>query len=174
MKKYILIIFLIFCLFSFSANDGKVTVGLKAQVLENTNLLLEVTALDNAGSDNKSFTFDFGNLIKGVSEEELKGTFQVRLLKNSKEINFDFEPEYLLIDNSENNFLGKQVINKQTKNNVILTYLLEKITGEKNVSKNFGNLLIKANSKGSNVLPGVFLENNISIKITIKNQKTGL
>lgn len=172
MKKYIFILFLIFCLFSFSANDGKVTIGLKAQVLDNTNLLLEISAIDNAGADNKSLTFDFGNLIKGVSEEELKGTFQVRLLKNSNEILFDNAPSYKLIENS--NDLGVQTITKTTNNNVILTYTLQEILGQKNTTKNFGTLIINANAKGNNVNVGTFLENNVYIKITLTNQTTGL
>lgn len=170
MKKLMFILFFNIFLIGYSANDGKVKVGLKAQVLDPTNLLMEIVPLDNAGNDNKSLGFNFGNLVKGT-EEELSGTFQVRLLKSANEVPFDFPPEYtLVLGDPKTSQTTSHILNTTTSNGVALTYTLKNSVGQANVKRNLNGLFVRTNTKGANVQSGEFIDNQVSIKVMLRNQ----
>lgn len=180
MKKLFTLVIMIFGIICFANEDkkidGTVKVGLRAQVLDPTKLLMEITALENAGKDHKSLTFDFGNLVKGISQDTLQGTFQVRLLKSSTEIAFDNTPRYTLVKYSNPADQSPEKAKNFTTNvnGVSLNYSLRETEGVAGIKRNKGTLLVSADARGSNVKLGEFTDNSIKIKITLDNQVTGL
>lgn len=171
MKKLFLIYILLFSFIGL-ASENKVAVTLKAEVLDNTNLLMEITALDNAGKDNKSLEFDFGDLVKGT-QDTLQGTFQVRLLNSGGEVKFDNAPEYILIKKGT----GDSVISNKTFDNMVrdvsLHYNLRDTRGVAGITRNQGTLMVSATTT-VNSLAGAFYDGSVSIKITLANQQSGI
>lgn len=153
----------------------------KGNVIEATKLTMEVTALDNAGPDGRSMTFNFGDLVKGISKEDLVGTFRVRLLKKATSSNdieehkFDKEPKYTLIGGAEGtgaDSIGET--NTTTTNGVKLKYVLGAVKGVKDVTRNEEKLTVSADASNySSVSVGQFTDSSVKVKITLDSQTTG-
>ena len=78
--------------------DALLPLVVTGNVIEPTDLMLEVTPVLNAGPDGKSLALDFGDLIKGKSKQTLNGTFIARLLTSAgKESYFANEPTYKIV-----------------------------------------------------------------------------
>lgn len=154
-------------------------VTVKGNVVEATKLTMEVTALDNAGADGRTMTFNFGDLIKGISTEELVGTFRVRLVKNDsglKEIEFDNAPKYSLVggtaeDKDLTSDTGIAESSVTTTNHVSLKFKLGSVKGTKKVLQNTEKLTVTADAVSANV--GLFTDSSVKIKVTLDTQSTG-
>lgn len=156
--------------------SGVLPVVVKGNVVDATKLTMEITALDNAGPDGRSLTFNFGDLVKGAGKEDLVGTFRVRLLKNGAsgidEFAFDKAPKYTLLggtngDGRENN--AEEDIT--TTNLVGLKYHLGSTKGTAGVTRNEEKLTVSADATSANV--GAFTDSSIKIKVTLDNQVAG-
>ena len=64
--------------------DALLPLVVTGNVVEPTDLMLEVTPVLNAGPDGKSLAYDFGDMIQGITKQTLNGTFTVRLLTSDK------------------------------------------------------------------------------------------
>lgn len=139
-------------------------------VIEPTDLMLEVTPVLNAGPDGKSLAYDFGDLIKGMSKQTLNGTFIAKLLTSSgKESYFANEPIYKIVKSD-----GTEVQdNKQsnTLNGIKLDYSLAKPKGEAGVKVNRGTVVVSADATAPEATTGLFTDTGLSVKISVANQK---
>ena len=115
-------------------------------VIEPTDLMLEVTPVLNAGPDGKSLAYDFGDLIKGMSKQTLNGTFNVRLLtKNQEESYFATAPEYKIVQADGVDVLDSKKTNT-LNNGVKIDYSLAKPNGESGVKINRGTVVVSADA----------------------------
>lgn len=138
-------------------------------VVEPTDLMLEVTPVLNAGPDGKSLAFDFGDLIKGTSKQTLNGTFTTRLLtSDKKESYFASAPTYEIVMAD-----GSQASNtkKTLGNDVALEYSLSQPKGEAGVKTNRGTVVVSADATNATTA-GLFTDTGLSVKISVKNQKS--
>lgn len=140
-------------------------------VVEPTDLMLEVTPVLNAGPDGKSLAYDFGDMIQGISKQTLNGTFTARLLtKNKEESYFASAPTYEIVkaDGSATDDLsnGRTLANK-----VKLFYSLAQPKGEAGVKTNRGTVVVSADATDSGVTTGLFTDTGLSVKISVTNQK---
>lgn len=181
MKKLLLTALLAVSATAFAGLTTTVTSGteslalpvtVKGNVVEATKLTMELTALDNAGPDGRTMTFNFGDLVKGISKEDLVGTFQVRLLKNNDasngvdEIPFSGTPIYELVGGNLEN--SNQTSKTTTPNKVKLTYQLGSLQGLAGVTKNTEKLTVTADSSDYNTVQvGQFTDAAVKIKVTL-------
>lgn len=184
MKKLLLTALLAVSATAFAGLTTTVTSGtetlalpvtVKGNVVDATKLTMELTALDNAGADGRTMTFNFGNLVKGISVDELVGTFRVRLLKEEgstvNEIPFDKEPKYTLVGGTVANDIdlttstGEAESSVTASNNVTLKYHLGSVKGLAKVTSNTEKLTVTADAKNATV--GQFTDNSIKIKVTL-------
>lgn len=146
---------------------GALPVVVKGNVIEATKLTMELTALDNAGVDGRSMTFNFGDLVKGISDDTLVGTFQVRLLKvkngKTEEVAFAGAPQYTLLKGTES---PNSTFTVNTTNNVKLDYVLQGTQGTAGITKNTERLAVTASAKSAEV--GQFTDSSIKIQVTLQ------
>lgn len=182
MKKLFLVAMLVVGATSFGAvvkpvnqaqgtTDALLPLVVTGNVIEPTDLMLEVTPVLNAGPDGKSLAFDFGDMIKGLSKQTLNGTFNVRLLNSSKkESYFASAPTYEIVMAD-----GSQAQANNTKktlgNQVALEYSLSQPKGEAGVKTNRGTVVVSADATNATDT-GLFTDTGLSVKISIKNQKS--
>ncbi len=139
-------------------------------VIEPTDLMLEVTPVLNAGPDGKSLAYDFGDLIKGMSKQTLNGTFNVRLLtKNQEESYFATAPEYKIVQADGVDVLDSKKTNT-LNNGVKIDYSLAKPNGESGVKINRGTVVVSADATSASTA-GLFTDTGLSVKVSISNQK---
>lgn len=196
MKKLLVAALLAVGATSFAAVTVPVTTGnesgvlpivVKGNVIDATNLTMEITALDNAGPDGRSMTFNFGDLVKGYGKEDLVGTFRVRLLRTKtkdqpststnpvQEFAFDKEPKYTLIGGTEGTGVdGIAEVNTTTTNHVPLHYHLGSVKGVKGVTRNEEKLTVSADATGDAVTVGQFTDSSVKVKITLDSQTAGI
>ena len=150
--------------------DALLPLVVTGNVIEPTDLMLEVTPVLNAGPDGKSLALDFGDLIKGKSKQTLNGTFIARLLTSAgKESYFANEPTYKIVKAD-----GTEVSdNKQTNtlNGVKIDYSLAQPKGEAGVKTNSGTVVVSADATDVGVTTGLFTDTGLSVKISVPNQK---
>lgn len=142
-------------------------------VIEPTDLMLEVTPVLNAGPDGKSLAYDFGDLIKGMSKQTLNGTFNVRLLaKDKSESYFATAPQYSIVK-ADGTDANDDLTNGRTlSNKVKLLYGLAQPKGEAGVKMNRGTVVVSADATASDVTTGLFTDTGLSVKVTVTNQKS--
>lgn len=141
-------------------------------VVEPTDLMLEVTPVLNAGPDGKSLTFDFGDMIKGFSKQTLNGTFNVRLItKDKKESFFAEAPQYSIVKADGSDASNDLTNGRTLSNNVKLLYGLAQPTGETGVKLNRGTVVVSADATADNITTGLFTDTGLSVKISVTNQK---
>ena len=142
--------------------DALLPLVVTGNVIEPTDLMLEVTPVLNAGPDGKSLALDFGDLING--------TFIARLLTSAgKESYFANEPTYKIVKAD-----GTEVSdNKQTNtlNGVKIDYSLAQPKGEAGVKTNRGTVVVSADATDVGVTTGLFTDTGLSVKISVPNQK---
>ena len=145
-------------------------------VIEPTDLMLEVTPVLNAGPDGKSLAYDFGDLIKGMSKQTLNGTFNVRLLtKEGKESFFVNAPTYSIVKAANGSEATTETTDGKTlTNNVKLLYGLAQPKGEAGVKMNRGTVVVSADATAENVTTGLFTDTGLSVKVSVTNQKPAL
>lgn len=190
MKKLFLVAMLVVGATSFGAvvkpvnqakgtTDALLPLVVTGNVVEPTDLMLEVTPVLNAGPDGKSLAYDFGDLIKGTSKQTLNGTFTARLLtKNNEESFFAAAPQYSIVKAEDGNLADGQGANggKTTKtltNNVNLEYSLVQPKGEAGVKTNRGTVVVSADATTATTT-GLFTDTGLSVKISVTNQKAAL
>lgn len=142
-------------------------------VIEPTDLMLEVTPVLNAGPDGKSLAYDFGDMIKGVTKQTLNGTFNVRLLtKEGKESFFVNAPTYSIVKATDGLEATTETTDGKTlTNNVKLLYGLAQPKGEAGVKMNRGTVVVSADATAGNVTTGLFTDTGLSVKISVANQR---
>lgn len=141
-------------------------------VVEPTDLMLEVTPVLNAGPDGKSLAYDFGDMIQGITKQTLNGTFTVRLLtSDKKESYFATAPEYSIVKATDGSVATDETTTGKTlANNVKLLYGLAQPKGEAGVKTNRGTVVVSADATAQNVTTGLFTDTGLSVKISIANQ----
>lgn len=140
-------------------------------VVEPTDLMLEVTPVLNAGPDGKSLAYDFGDMIQGISKQTLNGTFTVRLLTKDKEESFfATAPKYTLVKADGTNATDTDLKDKELTNKVKLSYSLAQPVGEAGVKTNRGTVVVSADATPAGVTTGLFTDTGLSVKISIANQ----
>lgn len=140
-------------------------------VIEPTDLMLEVTPVLNAGPDGKSLAYDFGDMIKGVTKQTLNGTFNVRLLtKSGEESYFASAPEYKIVKVSDGLVAGSSETQKTLDNKVSLSYNLAQPKGEAGVKLNRGTVVVSADATSASTA-GLFTDTGLSVKVSISNQR---
>lgn len=140
-------------------------------VIEPTDLMLEVTPVLNAGPDGKSLAFDFGDMIQGITKQTLNGTFNVRLLtSDKKESYFKEAPTYKIVQANGDEVAESKKTNKLT-NGVNLDYSLAQPKGEAGVKGNRGTVVVSADATAENVTTGLFTDTGLSVKVSVTNQK---
>lgn len=141
-------------------------------VIEPTDLMLEVTPVLNAGPDGKSLAYDFGDMIQGVTKQTLNGTFTARLLTQTKKESFFIaEPEYSIVKASDGTVAsGGDINDKALGNGVKLTYGLAQPKGEAGVKINRGTVVVSADATNASAT-GLFTDTGLSVKISVTNQK---
>lgn len=148
-------------------------------VIEPTDLMLEVTPVLNAGPDGKSLAYDFGDLIKGMSKQTLNGTFTARLLtQDKKESYFAAAPQYSIVKAEDGNLADGQSTNggktaRILDNAVNLDYSLVQPKGEAGVRVNRGTVVVSADATNA-TSTGLFTDTGLSVKISVTNQKSAL
>lgn len=144
-------------------------------VVEPTDLMLEVTPVLNAGPDGKSLAYDFGDMIQGISKQTLNGTFTARLLTQAKKESFFIaEPVYSIVKASDGTEAsGGDINDKALGNGVKLTYGLAQLKGEAGVKTNRGTVVVSADATDASAT-GLFTDTGLSVKISVTNQKSAL
>lgn len=144
-------------------------------VVEPTDLMLEVTPVLNAGPDGKSLAYDFGDMIQGISKQTLNGTFTARLLTQAKKESFFIaEPVYSIVKASDGTEAsGRDINDKALGNGVKLTYGLAQPKGEAGVKTNRGTVVVSADATDASAT-GLFTDTGLSVKISVTNQKSAL
>ncbi len=138
-------------------------------VIEPTDLMLEVTPVLNAGPDGKSLAYDFGDMIQGVTKQTLNGTFTARLMtKDKKESYFAAAPTYSIVQADGTSATGQT--NKTLGNNVVLDYSLAQPKGEAGVKMNRGTVVVSADATNASTT-GLFTDTGLSVKVSVTNQK---
>ena len=141
-------------------------------VIEPTDLMLEVTPVLNAGPDGKSLAYDFGDLIKGMSKQTLNGTFNVRLLTVDKsESYFATAPTYTIVKADGQEAQPADLTEKELSNKVKLNYSLAKPSGEAGVKLNRGTVVVSADATNGEAVTGLFTDTGLSVKVSITNQR---
>lgn len=144
-------------------------------VVEPTDLMLEVTPVLNAGPDGKSLAYDFWDMIQGISKQTLNGTFTARLLTQAKKESFFIaEPVYSIVKASDGTEAsGGDINDKALGNGVKLTYGLAQPKGEAGVKTNRGTVVVSADATDASAT-GLFTDTGLSVKISVTNQKSAL
>lgn len=141
-------------------------------VIEPTDLMLEVTPVLNAGPDGKSLAYDFGDMIQGISKQTLNGTFNVRLLTKTKtESYFATAPQYSIVK-ADGNVANEEETKRTLNNKVVLGYSLAKPSGETGVKLNRGTVVVSADATAQDTTTGLFTDTGLSVKVSITNQKS--
>lgn len=171
---------------------GYLPITVKGNVIDATNLVMELVAEDNAGPDGRTMTFNFGDLVRGSDAESLIGTFRVRLLRTKtkdtpssssnpiQEWKFDNAPQYEL--EGGNGVSGKETLSRDTTTptNVKLNYTLNSLTGAAGVTVNRGKITVTPDVKhdlsdgATGVKTGNFTDNAVRLKVTVTNQTEGM
>ena len=152
--------------------DALLPLVVTGNVVEPTDLMLEVTPVLNAGPDGKSLAYDFGDMIQGITKQTLNGTFTVRLLtSDKKESYFATAPEYSIVKATDGSVATDETTTGKTlANNVKLLYGLAQPKGEAGVKTNRGTVVVSADATAQNVTTGLFTDTGLSVKISIANQ----
>jgi hypothetical protein len=149
--------------------DALLPLVVTGNVVEPTDLMLEVTPVLNAGPDGKSLAYDFGDMIQGITKQTLNGTFTARLLTKTKsESYFIKEPTYSLVKSDGTDATGQT--NKSLTNGVGLDYSLAQPKGEAGVKVNRGTVVVSADATNATTT-GLFTDTGLSVKISVTNQK---
>ncbi len=145
-------------------------------VIEPTDLMLEVTPVLNAGPDGKSLAYDFGDMIQGVTKQTLNGTFNVRLLaKDKSESYFATAPQYSIVKATDGSLATEETTTGKTLgNNVKLLYGLAQPKGEAGVKVNRGTVVVSADATANGVTTGLFTDTGLSVKISVANQSKAI
>lgn len=150
--------------------DALLPLIVTGNVIDPTDLMLEVTPVLNAGPDGKSLAYDFGDLIKGLSKQTLNGTFNVRLLaKDGSESYFANEPTYKIV-NADGSEVPNSKATNTLNNGVKVDYSLAQPKGEAGVKLNRGTVVVSADATAATTT-GLFTDTGLSVKISVKNQK---
>lgn len=157
---------------SVGTTDALLPLIVTGNIIEPTDLMLEVTPALNAGADGKSLSYDFGDLIKGTSKQTLRGTFIARLLtQTNKESYFIEKPKYSIVKAVDGTSADEGVGTPKTLDNgVTLTYGLAQPDGEAGVKVNRGTVVVSADASGATT-SGLFTDTGLSVKISVTNQK---
>jgi hypothetical protein len=151
--------------------DALLPLVVTGNVVEPTDLMLEVTPVLNAGPDGKSLAYDFGDMIQGITKQTLNGTFTARLLtKDKKESYFATAPKYKLVKADGTDAGDVDLKDKELTNKVKLSYSLAQPEGEAGVKTNRGTVVVSADATGDLVTTGLFTDTGLSVKISIANQ----
>ena len=153
--------------------DALLPLVVTGNVIEPTDLMLEVTPVLNAGPDGKSLAYDFGDMIQGITKQTLNGTFTVRLLtSDKKESYFATAPEYSIVKATDGSVATDETTTGKTlANNVKLLYGLAQPKGEAGVKTNRGTVVVSADATDVGVTTGLFTDTGLSVKISVPNQK---
>lgn len=159
--RYLIILLLVIFSNTFGI-DGSITVRMRAEVLDPTDLYLEVTPVTNTDDEGSKMYFDFGEIVRG-SKQELIGKFQARLIRGGVAEN---------IDNIKVSLLKSELSLEESKQNILLDQveLMYRLSGNLETENRLysGKIRVLADtSKG--VQNGSFIDNSMKIKVSISS-----